>query len=196
MARRLFFVDEVRRGLAHLRGDNAVHLTRVLRVEPGQRYEISDNESRYLAEIETARKNRASGVGLFIYSSKTAPAGIEPLCRSGDDIFVVWNLDDPATDLYLKAGLSLARALCVRASRAREGQTADFADIDRAILEIEKRATSLDDIVTWATTIQNNSEKIIKKVDVSRKALSRQVEVLREKINDLRHLLPGATTDG
>jgi len=31
-------------------------LTRVLRVEPGQRYEISDNRNVYLAEIETARK--------------------------------------------------------------------------------------------------------------------------------------------
>ena len=31
-------------------------MTRVLRVEAGQRYEISDNSSVYLAEIETARK--------------------------------------------------------------------------------------------------------------------------------------------
>jgi 16S rRNA (uracil1498-N3)-methyltransferase len=60
MARRLFFVDEVRRGLAHLRGDNAQHLTRVLRVEPGQRYEISDNESRYLAEVESAHKSEVT----------------------------------------------------------------------------------------------------------------------------------------
>jgi 16S rRNA (uracil1498-N3)-methyltransferase len=43
--RRRFFVNEVAR-----------HLTRALRVEPGQRYEISDNRSVYLAEIETARK--------------------------------------------------------------------------------------------------------------------------------------------
>src|SRR5580698_472429 len=56
--RRRFFVDEVRNGRAELSGDDARHLTRVLRVEPGQRYEISDNRNVYLAEIETARKER------------------------------------------------------------------------------------------------------------------------------------------
>jgi 16S rRNA (uracil1498-N3)-methyltransferase len=54
--RRRFFVDQVRNGHAEIAGDDARHLTRVLRVEPGQRYEISDNRSVYLAEIETARK--------------------------------------------------------------------------------------------------------------------------------------------
>jgi 16S rRNA (uracil1498-N3)-methyltransferase len=54
--RRRFFVDEVRNGHAEIAGDDARHLTRVLRVEVGQRYEISDNHSVFLAEIETARK--------------------------------------------------------------------------------------------------------------------------------------------
>ena len=54
--RRRFFVDQVRNGHAEISGDDARHLTRVLRVEAGQRYEISDNRAVYLAEIETARK--------------------------------------------------------------------------------------------------------------------------------------------
>lgn len=54
--RRRFFVDQVRNGQAEISGDDAKHLTRVLRVEAGERYEISDNHSVYLAEIETARK--------------------------------------------------------------------------------------------------------------------------------------------
>ena len=49
-------MDEVRNGQAEIAGDEARHLTRVLRVEAGQRYEISDNRNVYLAEIETARK--------------------------------------------------------------------------------------------------------------------------------------------
>jgi 16S rRNA (uracil1498-N3)-methyltransferase len=56
MARRRFFVPEIRGGEAVLEGDEARHLTQVLRVEAGQIYEISDNHSLYLAEIETARK--------------------------------------------------------------------------------------------------------------------------------------------
>jgi 16S rRNA (uracil1498-N3)-methyltransferase len=54
--RRRFFVDEVRNGKAQIEGEEARHLTRVLRVEAGQRYEISDNRNVFLAEIETAHK--------------------------------------------------------------------------------------------------------------------------------------------
>lgn len=56
MARRLFFVDHVHSGHAEITGESARHLTRVLRVEAGQKYEISDNRSLYLAEVEMARK--------------------------------------------------------------------------------------------------------------------------------------------
>ncbi|HEX4167638.1 MAG TPA: RsmE family RNA methyltransferase [Bryobacteraceae bacterium] len=57
MARRRFFIPEVRRGLAELTGADAEHLVRVLRVEAGQVFELSDNHSVYLAEIESARKS-------------------------------------------------------------------------------------------------------------------------------------------
>jgi 16S rRNA (uracil1498-N3)-methyltransferase len=56
MARRRFFVPEVRNGEAALSGDDAKHLTQVLRVEAGQIYEISDNRDVYLAEVTLARK--------------------------------------------------------------------------------------------------------------------------------------------
>jgi 16S rRNA (uracil1498-N3)-methyltransferase len=48
-------VDVIRGGAAELRGEEARHLTRVLRVEPGQCYEISDNTSAWLAEVQEAR---------------------------------------------------------------------------------------------------------------------------------------------
>jgi 16S rRNA (uracil1498-N3)-methyltransferase len=57
MARRRFFVETIERGLAQITGRDAHHLTRVLRIEPGQKFEISDNLNAYLAEVETARKN-------------------------------------------------------------------------------------------------------------------------------------------
>ena len=58
MARRRFFVDSLLNGIAELRGEEARHLTRVLRVEAGQRFEISDNKAAYLAEIAEARGER------------------------------------------------------------------------------------------------------------------------------------------
>ena len=58
MARRRFFVRAVHNGRAELEGDGAEHLRRVLRAERGQRYEISDNESVYLAEVSGFGKGR------------------------------------------------------------------------------------------------------------------------------------------
>lgn len=57
MARRLFYVPQVRREEAELTGDAAQHLVRVLRVEEGQVFEISDNQHLYLATVTTARKS-------------------------------------------------------------------------------------------------------------------------------------------
>lgn len=74
MARRRFFVDEVRNLRAALEGEAAEHLRRVLRAQPGQRYELSDNDSVYLAEIE----GFARGQVLFRILEKL-PAERQPL---------------------------------------------------------------------------------------------------------------------
>ena len=58
--RRRFFVEQIRNGHAEISGEDARHLTRVLRVEVGQKYEISDNQNAYLAEVETARKEHVA----------------------------------------------------------------------------------------------------------------------------------------
>ena len=60
MARRRFFVEAVHRGQAQITGPDAHHLTRVLRVEAGQKFEISDNSNVYLAEVSSARKDLVS----------------------------------------------------------------------------------------------------------------------------------------
>ena len=58
MARRRFFVDAVRNERAEVSGETAEHLRRVLRVEAGQRFEIADNRSVYLAEVAGFQKDR------------------------------------------------------------------------------------------------------------------------------------------
>jgi 16S rRNA (uracil1498-N3)-methyltransferase len=58
LARRRFYVPEIRGGAAELRGEDARHLARVLRAEPGQRYEISDGRAAFVAEIAEARPDR------------------------------------------------------------------------------------------------------------------------------------------
>ncbi len=98
-----------------------------------------------LAEIETARQNREAESGLFVFSKKTAPAGLEPLARYGTDVVVVWDADDLATDTHLRLGLSVARALCTRKAMERTSLDVDFTAIDAALLEIAKQVKELDD---------------------------------------------------
>jgi 16S rRNA (uracil1498-N3)-methyltransferase len=69
-------VDEVRQGAAELHGDDARHLTRVLRVEQGQQYEISDNRQAYLAEIVEARGDRVRFRVLEPIASRDLPVHI------------------------------------------------------------------------------------------------------------------------
>ena len=60
MARRRFFVDYISDDRAELTGDDARHLARVLRAEPGQRFELSDNQRAYLAEITAVTAARVT----------------------------------------------------------------------------------------------------------------------------------------
>ena len=76
LARRRFFVDTLRAGTAELLGEEALHLTRVLRVEPGQRFEISDNRSAWLAEVTEARGQRVVFRVLEPLDSPVAPVRI------------------------------------------------------------------------------------------------------------------------
>jgi hypothetical protein len=138
-------------------------------------------------EIETARKNRNADWGVFVFSKKTAPTNLEPFSRYGNDFVVVWDVDDTASDVFLKAGVIAARALCFRTERQSAAQQVDFEAIDKAILEIEKRAGNLDDVRKSAETIQSSSGKILERVRIDREALEKQVEILRERVGDLKN---------
>ena len=147
--------------------------------------EAKENASYQLAkareEMHTARKNRGGQIGVFVFSAKTAPAGLESLARFGDDICVVWDAEDSSTDVYLKAALTLAKALCVRTGQARAAaEHLDFAAMDAAILDIEKRAGMLDDIHKSAQAIGNHADKIVSRVTSTRRAMEKQLKVLQE----------------
>jgi hypothetical protein len=139
-----------------------------------------------LDEIDTARKNREAGVGLFIHSRRTAPAGLEPLARYGNDIVVTWDAEDETTDAWLKAGLLTAKALAVRAATENAERAADFQAIDKAMQEIQRQVKYLDDIRTWSGTIKSNAEKVIDRAERMQKALDGELESLLTQIEQLK----------
>ncbi|MCE9605830.1 MAG: hypothetical protein K8U03_13120 [Planctomycetia bacterium] len=140
------------------------------------------------AEIEEGRKNRDAQIGLFVYSKKTAPSGIEPITRFGDDVILVWDAEDPATDLFLRLGLTVARALCTRRRDEREAQKVDFTLIDKALLAIKKRYDDFDLINKHAEDIIGTSQKIKDRARIAREDLERQVDRLEQQVTDLKQL--------
>jgi len=144
---------------------------------------------RAIAEIDEARKNRDAEWGVFVFSQKTAPAGLDPFRRYGRDFFVIWDAENPVTDVYLKIAIDAARALCFGIQRQCAAQQVDFDVIDKAILEIERRAGNLEEVRKSAETIQSSSAKILDRVRIDRESLEKQVALLREKTADLKQLV-------
>ena len=142
-----------------------------------------------LAELDEARQNRDAGIGLFVFSRRTAPEGTEPLRRYGDDILVVWDAEDPTTDVYLDSGLTIGKALSTRARLRSDTQSADFESIERAVREIQRQSDSLEHITKSAETIKSGSETILNRARIVREGLEKQVIVLDEKLADLRQVL-------
>ena len=136
-------------------------------------------------ELDTARKNRSAGFGVFVWARAAAPEGTRPLARYRNDVVVLWDADDPTTDAYLLAAIELARACVIEFHRGKQDDTLDHEAIDRAINEIEKRAENLDQIRKPAETIRGSSEKILERERIDQQALEKQVLVLREKLAGL-----------
>ena len=142
-----------------------------------------------LDELGEARENRDAGIGLFVFSKHRYPEGLEPFSRYGNDVVVVWDSEDPASDVVFDAGLSVAKALCVRAKAYTGEVGAEVKIIEDAILEIENRVKDLSDITTWSETIKNNSGKILKSTEGLRNSLNGQISILNKEVSALREMV-------
>jgi len=155
---------------------------------PGGRivFEAKGNKSygvsKALKELQTARENREATVGVMVFTPDAAPEGLEVINRWGDDIIVVWDAESPEHDVFLKAAISLARAMVVADRRAKDSSAADFAEMDQAVNTILRDAESLGDIIKFATTVRSSSEKIVKKAERLKSGLDTQIERLQQHL--------------
>ena len=153
-------------------------------------WEAKSNKSYDLAgalkELDKARKNRQAQVGVFVFAKDAAPDGSEPFARYGNDIIVVWDPEDPASDLYVRAAYSVARALVIREAHESAESEAAVAAIEKATLAIEKQLEHLGQIKTWADTVKSNGEKISERAEKMQKELTQQVETLNNQIKALK----------
>ena len=139
-----------------------------------------------LAELEEAKKNRDASIGLFVFSSGSAPTGLEAFKRYGDDLMVVWNAEDANTNVILEAGVSVSKALCVQSRGHSEELGADIDAIREAVLDIEKQREGLEEITKSASAIDNHVTKILNRSRIMGNNLDRQIGILNEKVETLR----------
>jgi hypothetical protein len=159
---------------------------------PGVRiaWEAKDDQSydlkRALGEIEQARKNRQAQVGVFVFSKNAAPVGQQPFGRYGHDLVIVWDADDPTSDLYIQVACSVARALAIRQNQEKSETTGSVQEIERATRAIEKQLQYLDDFKKWADTVKCHGEKIADRAERMKKELLTEVEALDQGVSALK----------
>jgi hypothetical protein len=139
-----------------------------------------------LAEIDEARRNRQAQVGVFVFSRKTAPEGIESLQRHGSDVVIVWDEEDAGSDMVVRAAYSLARALAVRERRTDKESQAAIGEIERAARGVERQVGFLDEVRRWAETVKGHGEKIAERSSRMADELRREVERLDAQVASMR----------
>jgi hypothetical protein len=138
-----------------------------------------------LEEISEARRNRQAQVGVFVFSRKAVPEGLESLQRHGCDVVVVWDSEDAGSNVVVRAAYSLARALAVRERRSDRACQA-IAEIERAARSVERQIAYLDDVRKWADTVKGHGEKIAERSCRMADELRHDVERLDAHVASMR----------
>jgi hypothetical protein len=168
----------------------AAGATIVVEAKESASYTLRDT----IAEADTARRNRGASVSLFVHSAVTAGADIPELQRWGNDVIVRWDADNPDSDVVLRAGLLVAKALCVRAQKHDTADAASFQEIDAAVEAIRKQLQGLDEIQTMASTVQSSGEKIKNRARIMSEEVKRRLQILVSNAARLREA-SGATDE-
>jgi hypothetical protein len=129
-----------------------------------------------LDEMERARKNRSAQVGVFVFSAADAPDHLEPLARYGDDLIVMWDPEDPGSEVVIRAAYTTARALALRVREVSSEAEEAADEIERATRTIEKQLKYLGEIQKMAETARASGDKIADRAERMRQDLSTEIE--------------------
>lgn len=164
------------------------HAAAGARVVVEAKQDASYNLQKALAELDTALDNRDARVGVFVFSRKTAPESLPAMRAYGHKLVVVWDAEDPHTDLVLEAALFAARSMA--AALHREGDAdeapAELDDLEASVLAVEKEINRLDDLETWSKSIDSANTKIADRVRILRNNLTRSMLKARAGVDALK----------
>ena len=98
----------------------------------------------------------------------------------------VWDAEDSATDVRLKAGFLLAKALCLRANQHEEEEAASLSEMDVVIEAIRKQIAGFEEIRTSANTIVGGGDKILKRARLMEEEIGKRLTSLTSHMDRLR----------
>jgi hypothetical protein len=139
-----------------------------------------------LEELEQARTNRGCQLGVFVFSRKSAPEGLSPLSRYGNDLIVLWDAEDPSTDLYVRAAYGVARTLAVRQIQTETLRCEAVEQVEKSAAALGKHVGQLGEMKTWAETSKSNAEKIIGRTEKMQADLEKQLEAVNQAVASLK----------
>jgi hypothetical protein len=133
---------------------------------------------RALEELDTARANRNACAGVFVMARSHAPATFPSVARFGQNVIVIWDDVDRATDPYLHAAILLGLGLVTRGQQAGDQRDIDaLSDIEG---RIEQELTRLDRMEKSTDQIRKHSDTIDDEIRKARK----QLDLLLRKAQD------------
>lgn len=136
--------------------------------------------SSALAELDQARANRGACVGIFVMAKSRAGAGFPTFARYGQDVLIVWDDENAASDPYLEAALMVGLALAIR-----HRTVASDGDL-QALQKIEQRIARE---VERLLDIRGAAEKIRKQVEVIEEAADNGNRGLQKLLKDAKKTL-------
>ena len=167
-------------------GPEHAHAGRRIVIEAKASAGYSDRQA--IVELEEAKRNRGADVGVFVFARRSA-GDREAFRRIGDDVLVVWDEEDPSTNIYLHAAISVARALIFKKSRPEKMDEVDVEAMEASISEIEKQMEKLDTIHCAGESIRKQVDNIQAATRKMRDALTRQIGSLREHVETVAEVL-------
>ena len=132
-----------------------------------------------LAELTEARENRGASAGLLVMATSHASPGFPRLARHGQDVLVCWDPDDPASDAWLEAGLTLGLYLVSRTRAADDGDL-------RAMVDVEHR---IDVELSRITTLEKHNKKVEEGCDAIAAELRKAKKELRVLLDKAKSTL-------
>ncbi len=122
-----------------------------------------------LDELDAARKNRGAAAGVFVMARSHASDVFPRFARYGNNVIVVWDDQDPSTDVYLHAAVLLGIGLITRTKTA--GDAGDIAALRDIEARIDNELSRLEKMEKHSDSIRKNVDGISDEIRKAQKAL-------------------------